>query len=82
MKDTALILTNGRLATSDAKTAHGLIRGTDRFSIVGIIDPVMPEKTRAKFSTAGSEIYRFLNPLAHFWIIPVTNRITASSEWL
>jgi uncharacterized NAD-dependent epimerase/dehydratase family protein len=40
MKDTALILTNGRLATSDAKTAHGLIRGTDRFSIVGIIDPV------------------------------------------
>ena len=40
MKDTALILTNGRLATSDAKTAHGLIRGTDRFSIVGAIDPV------------------------------------------
>ena len=39
MKDTALILTNGRLATSDAKTAHGLIRGTDRFSIVGVIDP-------------------------------------------
>lgn len=40
MKEPALILTNGRLATSDAKTAHGLIRGTDRFSIVGVIDPV------------------------------------------
>lgn len=40
MKDTAVILTNGRLATSDAKTAHGLIRGTERFSIVGVIDPV------------------------------------------
>ena len=39
MKDTALILTNGRLATADAKTAHGLIRGTDRFRIVGVIDP-------------------------------------------
>ena len=40
MKDTALILTNGRLATSDAKTAHGLVRGTDRFNIVGVIDPI------------------------------------------
>ena len=40
MKDTALILTNGRLATSDAKTAHGLVRGTDRFTIVGVIDPI------------------------------------------
>ena len=39
MKDTALILTNGRLATSDAKTAHGLIRGSDRFSIAAVIDP-------------------------------------------
>ena len=39
-KETALILTNGRLSTSDAKTAHGLIRGTDRFNIVGVIDPV------------------------------------------
>ena len=40
MKETALILTNGRLATADAKTAHGLIRGTDRFRIIGVIDPV------------------------------------------
>ena len=39
-KETALILTNGQLATPDAKTAHGLIRGTDRFNIVGVIDPV------------------------------------------
>jgi uncharacterized NAD-dependent epimerase/dehydratase family protein len=34
----ALVLTNGLLQTSDAKTAHGLIRGTERFTIVGIID--------------------------------------------
>lgn len=38
MKPTALILTNGMLAMSEAKTAHGLIRGTDRFEIIGIID--------------------------------------------
>lgn len=35
----ALILTNGLLQSSDAKTAHGLIRGTERFHITGVIDP-------------------------------------------
>ncbi|AEI46666.1 DUF1611 domain-containing protein [Runella slithyformis] len=35
----ALILTNGLLTTNDAKTAHGLIRGTERYEIVGVIDP-------------------------------------------
>jgi len=35
---TAVILTNGKLAHGDAKTAHGLIRGTKRFDIVGVID--------------------------------------------
>ncbi|MEY2793048.1 MAG: hypothetical protein RJA76_1040 [Bacteroidota bacterium] len=34
----ALILTNGILEHSDAKTAHGLIRGTERFTILGVID--------------------------------------------
>lgn len=34
----ALVLTNGLLKTSDAKTAHGLIRGTERFTIRGIVD--------------------------------------------
>ena len=38
MKPKAIILTNGLLSYSDAKTAHGLIRGTDRFDIVGVID--------------------------------------------
>ena len=35
----AIILTNGLLVTNDAKTAHGLIRGTERYGIVGVIDP-------------------------------------------
>ncbi|MBK7474471.1 MAG: DUF1611 domain-containing protein [Haliscomenobacter sp.] len=39
MKPKALILTNGILLTPNAKTAHGLIRGTDRFDIAGVVDP-------------------------------------------
>lgn len=35
----AVILTNGLLVTNDAKTAHGLIRGTERYEIIGVIDP-------------------------------------------
>src|SRR6516225_10937798 len=36
--DTAIVLTNGLQTTNNAKTAHGLIRGTDRYRIAGIID--------------------------------------------
>jgi uncharacterized NAD-dependent epimerase/dehydratase family protein len=36
----AIILTAGLLNASDAKTAHGLIRESKRFKIVGIIDEV------------------------------------------
>src|SRR6188472_4175832 len=38
MKSNAIVITGGYLHTGSAKTAHGLIRGTDRFNIVGIID--------------------------------------------
>ena len=38
MKRSAIIITGGSLDTLSAKTAHGLIRGTDRFNIVGVID--------------------------------------------
>jgi len=34
----AIVLTDGLLMTSDAKTAHGLIRGTERFNIIAIVD--------------------------------------------
>lgn len=34
----AIILTGGLFDTNYAKTAHGLVRGTERFDIVGIID--------------------------------------------
>lgn len=34
----ALVLTGGLLHTSDAKTAHGLIRESERFKIIGFVD--------------------------------------------
>ncbi len=37
-KSNAIIITGGYLDTYSAKTAHGLIRGTDRFNIVGLVD--------------------------------------------
>lgn len=40
MDGTAIILTNGSLTDGAAKTAHGLIRGSERYKIAGIIDPV------------------------------------------
>jgi uncharacterized NAD-dependent epimerase/dehydratase family protein len=38
MKSNAIVLTGGYLDTNSAKTAHGLIRGSDRFTILAIID--------------------------------------------
>jgi uncharacterized NAD-dependent epimerase/dehydratase family protein len=38
MEGTAFILTNNQLGKYPAKTTHGLIRGTSRYQIVGVID--------------------------------------------
>lgn len=38
MDGKAIVLTQGMLHDNHAKTAHGLIRGTDRYEIVGVID--------------------------------------------
>jgi uncharacterized NAD-dependent epimerase/dehydratase family protein len=40
IKPKAIVLTDGMLHTMDAKTAHGLIRGTERYDIVAVIDSV------------------------------------------
>jgi uncharacterized NAD-dependent epimerase/dehydratase family protein len=37
---TAVVLTRGLFHLNDAKTAHGLVRGTERFKIMGVIDEV------------------------------------------
>ena len=44
MSNNAIVITGGYLDTISAKTAHGLIRGTERFKIVGIIDHKHPGK--------------------------------------
>jgi uncharacterized NAD-dependent epimerase/dehydratase family protein len=64
--DTAIVLTAGLLNTSDAKTAHGLIRESNRFKIVGIID----EKN------AGSDAGELLDGVHRG--IPVLANITAA----
>jgi uncharacterized NAD-dependent epimerase/dehydratase family protein len=38
MKSNAIVITGGLLDTMNAKTAHGLIRGTERFTVHAIID--------------------------------------------
>lgn len=40
MKPKAIVLTNGLLHMNDAKTAHGLIRGTERYEIAAVIDSI------------------------------------------
>lgn len=43
-KSNAIVITAGYLDSNSGKTAHGLIRGTDRFNILGIIDHKHPGK--------------------------------------
>ncbi len=40
MNQNAIIITHGLLYTDEAKTAHGLVRDTSRYQILGIIDHV------------------------------------------
>ncbi len=48
----AIVLTDGLLMTSDAKTAHGLIRGTERYNIIAVVDSQ---------ATAGKDAGELLN---------------------
>ncbi|MBS1506183.1 MAG: DUF1611 domain-containing protein [Bacteroidetes bacterium] len=43
-KSTAIVITSSFLDSDNAKTAHGLIRGTERFTILGVIDKKYPGK--------------------------------------
>ena len=43
-KSNAIVLTAGYLDSNSGKTAHGLIRGTERFNILGVIDHKHPGK--------------------------------------
>ena len=39
LAETAILLANGLFETSWAKTAHGLVRGPSRYTILGVVDP-------------------------------------------
>ena len=39
MKESAVVLANGKFTTPNGKTAHGLVRGSDRFRVVAVVDP-------------------------------------------
>ncbi len=41
-KSNAIVITAGYLDSNSGKTAHGLIRGSDRFNVIGIIDHKYP----------------------------------------
>jgi uncharacterized NAD-dependent epimerase/dehydratase family protein len=41
-KSNAIVITGGYLDTINAKTAHGLIRGTERFNVLAVIDHKFP----------------------------------------
>lgn len=41
MKHTAIVLANGRYITPNGKTAHGLVRGSERFEVLAVVEPVL-----------------------------------------
>jgi uncharacterized NAD-dependent epimerase/dehydratase family protein len=41
MKQTAIVLANGLYLTPNGKTAHGLVRGSDRFRILAVVEPLL-----------------------------------------
>ena len=44
IKGNAIVLTDGKFNTKSAKTAHGLIRGSNRFNVIGVIDHKISKK--------------------------------------
>ena len=39
MTEPTIVLANGLFQTSNGKVTHGLIRGSDRFRVVAVVDP-------------------------------------------
>ena len=56
MKETAIILTNGLLDQMYAKTCHGLLRGTERYSVLAVIDNRFAGKTTADVLTTVDDV--------------------------
>ena len=41
MKHSAIVLANGRYLTPNGKTAHGLVRGSDRVAVLAVVEPTL-----------------------------------------
>ena len=71
IKGKAIVLTNGVYNTKSAKTAHGLVRGSSRFDILGIIDNKFYDNDAGKLLDGK---YRNIQKIYHRSII-IRNRI-------
>ena len=67
-KSNAIVITANFLDTDNAKTAHGLIRGTERFNIIGIIDKKYPGKDAMGVLTFENSTMDQLSPESFFVI--------------
>jgi uncharacterized NAD-dependent epimerase/dehydratase family protein len=76
----AIVLTNGLLHTGSAKTAHGLIRGTERFAIRGIIDSVNARAGAGATDAGAADAGLVLDGIARG--IPVYASVEAAFEAL
>jgi uncharacterized NAD-dependent epimerase/dehydratase family protein len=59
-KEKAIVVTNGFLGKLQAKTCHGLLRGTERFEILAVIDDSQPGKDAGEVmdgKTLGIQVY-------------------------
>ena len=57
----AVVFTNGLLNTNFAKTCHGLLRGGDRFDVLGVIDNIHYGKDAGKVmdgKSRGVQVYK------------------------
>ena len=74
-KKNAIVITGGFLEGNSAKTAHGLIRGTERFNIVGIIDETHAGKDAGEVldgKNRGIPIYASISDFANQSTLPAT----------
>lgn len=72
IKGKAIILTNGFLMDRHAKTAHGLIRGSDRFQILAVIDPIYHgQKITELFDSISNDIPIYSNTTESLEKLPV-----------
>lgn len=83
MDGTAIILSGGLFETPSAKTTHGLIRGTERYKIIGVIDAaiagrdageVLDQQARNIFAYTTVQAYLDAgNPKPDFCIVGIAN---------